>query len=40
MFETTARVFERREHRHFDDIEKNILAEVFNLTAEFRHGRV
>ncbi|MBD1362792.1 glucose-1-phosphate thymidylyltransferase [Mucilaginibacter sp. ZT4R22] len=34
--ETTARVFARREHRKFDEAERAILTEVFNLTASYR----
>nr|WP_294949081.1 putative sugar nucleotidyl transferase [uncultured Mucilaginibacter sp.] len=34
--ETTARVFARREHRNFNDAEKAILTEIFNLTASYR----
>jgi UDP-N-acetylglucosamine diphosphorylase/glucosamine-1-phosphate N-acetyltransferase len=36
MFETAEKVFERRDHREFDDIEKNILQKVFELTEEDR----
>ncbi|TWR27078.1 glucose-1-phosphate thymidylyltransferase [Mucilaginibacter achroorhodeus] len=36
MMETTERVFARREHRAFNDAEKQILTEVFNLTKELR----
>jgi UDP-N-acetylglucosamine diphosphorylase/glucosamine-1-phosphate N-acetyltransferase len=36
MFETAEKVFERRDHREFDDIEKNILQKVFELTEEYR----
>ncbi|PAW94318.1 glucose-1-phosphate thymidylyltransferase [Mucilaginibacter sp. MD40] len=36
MMETTERVFARREHRKFDDAEKQILTEVFELTKELR----
>jgi len=36
MYETTAKVFERRDHRNFDEVEKNILAEIFKLTEEYR----
>jgi UDP-N-acetylglucosamine diphosphorylase/glucosamine-1-phosphate N-acetyltransferase len=36
MFETTEKVFERREGRVFDDVEQNILKQVFELTEEFR----
>lgn len=36
MMETTERVFARREHRNFDNAEKQILTEVFELTKELR----
>jgi UDP-N-acetylglucosamine diphosphorylase/glucosamine-1-phosphate N-acetyltransferase len=36
MFETTERVFARREGRAFDENEQNILKEIFELTEEFR----
>jgi UDP-N-acetylglucosamine diphosphorylase/glucosamine-1-phosphate N-acetyltransferase len=36
MFETTEKVFERRDHRVFDDTERDILKKVFELTKEFR----
>ncbi len=36
MFETAELVYSRRENRPFDDIEKNILKEIFELTAHFR----
>ena len=36
MFETAGKVFERRDHREFDEIEKNILQKVFELTEEYR----
>ena len=36
MFETAERVFARRDHRRFDDNEKQILQKVFELTEEFR----
>ncbi|TFF33261.1 GlmU family protein [Mucilaginibacter psychrotolerans] len=36
MMETTARVFARREHRSFDEIEQAILTEVFELTKPYR----
>ena len=36
MFETTEKVFERRDHRVFDDTERDILKTVFKLTEEFR----
>ena len=35
MFETTANVFERRD-RKFDEIEKSILEQVFELTGKYR----
>jgi UDP-N-acetylglucosamine diphosphorylase/glucosamine-1-phosphate N-acetyltransferase len=36
MFETAERVFARRDHRDFDENEKQILQKVFELTEEFR----
>jgi len=36
MLETTAKVFERREHREFNDAEQSILKEVFKLTKAYR----
>ena len=36
MFETTTKVFERRDHRDFNQTEKDILAKVFELTEEHR----
>lgn len=36
MFETAERVFARRDHRDFDENEKNILQTVFELTEGFR----
>jgi UDP-N-acetylglucosamine diphosphorylase/glucosamine-1-phosphate N-acetyltransferase len=36
MFETTERVFERRDHREFNDTERDILKTVFELTAKYR----
>lgn len=36
MFETTEKVFVRREGREFDEQEQGILKEVFELTEEFR----
>ena len=36
MYETTEKVFVRRDHRKFDDAERNILKTVFELTEEFR----
>ena len=35
-FETAERVFARRDHRAFDDNEKEILTKVFKLTEEYR----
>lgn len=35
-FETNERVFERRDHRDFDEIEQNILKKVFELTEPYR----
>ena len=37
MFETTEKVFARRDHRKFDDVERDILKTVFELTNEYRH---
>jgi UDP-N-acetylglucosamine diphosphorylase/glucosamine-1-phosphate N-acetyltransferase len=34
--ETTEKVFARRDHRSFNDIERNLLKTVFELTEEFR----
>ncbi|MFB9841486.1 GlmU family protein [Mucilaginibacter ginsenosidivorans] len=36
MFETTEKVFERRENREFNEVEHDILKKVFELTEEFR----
>jgi UDP-N-acetylglucosamine diphosphorylase/glucosamine-1-phosphate N-acetyltransferase len=36
MFETAEKVFARRDHRSFDDNEKEILKKVFELTDEYR----
>jgi len=36
MFETTERVFARRDHRQFNQTERNILKSVYNETEEFR----
>ncbi len=36
VFETTERVFERRDGRDFDEYEKSILAKVFELTEQYR----
>ena len=36
MFETTEKVFERREHRLFDETEQHILKAVFDLTESYR----
>ena len=36
-FETNERVFARRDHRKFDDVERDILKAVFELTEEYRH---
>lgn len=36
-FETMEKVFARRDHRKFDDIERDILKTVFELTDEYRH---
>ncbi len=35
-FETAERVFARRDHRTFNDNEKEILTKVFELTEEYR----
>ena len=35
-FETNAKVFERREHRQFNQVEQNILTNVFDLTQQYR----
>ncbi len=35
-FETTEKVFARRDHRLFNDTERDILKKVFELTEEFR----
>lgn len=36
MFETTEKVFARRDHRTFDDTERDILTKIFELTEEYR----
>jgi UDP-N-acetylglucosamine diphosphorylase/glucosamine-1-phosphate N-acetyltransferase len=36
MFETTEKVFARRDHRKFNQIEQDILTKVFELTEPFR----
>jgi UDP-N-acetylglucosamine diphosphorylase/glucosamine-1-phosphate N-acetyltransferase len=36
MFETAGKVFARRDHRTFDENERNILKKVYELTEEFR----
>jgi UDP-N-acetylglucosamine diphosphorylase/glucosamine-1-phosphate N-acetyltransferase len=36
MFETAQKVFERRDHRRFDETEQDILKKVFELTEEYR----
>ncbi len=36
MFETTEKVFARRDHRKFNQIEQDILKKVFELTEPFR----
>ncbi|WPU92182.1 GlmU family protein [Mucilaginibacter sabulilitoris] len=36
MFETARKVFDRREHRVFDETEQNILKKIFELTEEYR----
>ena len=36
MFATAEKVFARRDHRNFDENEKQILKKVFELTEEFR----
>jgi len=35
-FETNQKVFERREHREFNEVEQNILKKVFELTQPYR----
>ncbi|WCT10846.1 putative sugar nucleotidyl transferase [Mucilaginibacter jinjuensis] len=40
MLETTQKVFDRREHRSFDQVEQDILAYVFELTADYRNARM
>jgi hypothetical protein len=37
MFETTEKVFARRDHRQFNDAEREILKVVFELTSRFRN---
>jgi UDP-N-acetylglucosamine diphosphorylase/glucosamine-1-phosphate N-acetyltransferase len=36
MFDTAQKVFDRRDHREFNETEKDILKTVFELTEEFR----
>ncbi|MEO3406096.1 putative sugar nucleotidyl transferase [Mucilaginibacter sp. CAU 1740] len=36
MLETTQRVFDRREHRAFNEVEQNLLKAVFEQTEEYR----
>jgi UDP-N-acetylglucosamine diphosphorylase/glucosamine-1-phosphate N-acetyltransferase len=36
-FETMEKVFARRDHRNFNDVERDILNAVFELTNEYRH---
>ncbi|AYL96074.1 putative sugar nucleotidyl transferase [Mucilaginibacter celer] len=36
MLETTQRVFDRREHRTFNEVEQNLLKAVFEQTEEYR----
>jgi UDP-N-acetylglucosamine diphosphorylase/glucosamine-1-phosphate N-acetyltransferase len=36
MFETVEKVFARRDHRQFDDNEKHILKNIFEMTEEYR----
>jgi len=36
MFETAEKVFARRDHRKFDENEKEILKKIFEMTEEFR----
>ncbi|MDN3580391.1 GlmU family protein [Mucilaginibacter flavus] len=36
MFDTAQKVFDRRDHREFNDTEKDILKTVFELTEEYR----
>lgn len=40
MLETTARVFARRDHCDFNEVEQDILKKVFELTKEFREGLI
>ncbi|WP_439698110.1 GlmU family protein [Mucilaginibacter sp. AW1-7] len=36
MFTTAQKVFDRRDHRNFDEVEQDILTKVFELTEEYR----
>jgi UDP-N-acetylglucosamine diphosphorylase/glucosamine-1-phosphate N-acetyltransferase len=36
MFETAQKVFDRRDHRVFDETEQNLLLKIFELTEEYR----
>lgn len=36
MLETAQKVFERREHRQFNQMEKDLLTRIFELTEEYR----
>jgi UDP-N-acetylglucosamine diphosphorylase/glucosamine-1-phosphate N-acetyltransferase len=36
MLETTQRVFDRREHRAFNEVEQNLLKAIFEQTEEYR----
>jgi len=36
MLETAQKVFERREHRTFDQTEQDLLKRIFELTEEYR----
>jgi len=36
MFVTAQKVFDRRDHRQFDQVEQDILTKVFELTEEYR----
>ncbi|SEO81309.1 putative sugar nucleotidyl transferase [Mucilaginibacter sp. OK283] len=36
MFITAQKVFDRRDHRNFDEVEQDILTKVFELTEEYR----
>jgi UDP-N-acetylglucosamine diphosphorylase/glucosamine-1-phosphate N-acetyltransferase len=40
MFETTQKVFDRRENRPFDQVEQDILTHIFELTEYYRNARI